>query len=127
MEQEVLQVSFPAEKLEALRFYIQDKGLTVEGELQSYLGQMYEKHIPAPTRRYLDRNDTPEEQGHEQGAAALEDGLPDGQIPEVNAARREKRRLEKVQKAAPEAPVDTTASLEPEVQEAESSGMVMSM
>lgn len=60
-EKAVLKVSFPNEKLEALRFYMGEKELTVEGELQKYVDNIYQKYVPAPTRRYLDRSDTRDE------------------------------------------------------------------
>ena len=60
-EKTLLKVSFPNEKLEALRFYMGEKELTVEGELQKYVDSIYQKYVPAPTRRYLDRNDNGEE------------------------------------------------------------------
>lgn len=59
-EETILKVSFPNEKLEALRFYMDEKELTVEGELQKFVDNIYQKYIPAPTRRYLDRNDKEE-------------------------------------------------------------------
>lgn len=60
-EKTILKVSFPNEKLEALKFYMSEKELTVEGELQKYVDNIYQKHVPTPTRRYLDRNDNGEE------------------------------------------------------------------
>ncbi|WP_132996215.1 DUF6103 family protein [Sporanaerobacter acetigenes] len=60
-EKTILKVSFPNEKLEALRFYMGEKELTVEGELQKYMDNIYQKYVPVPTRRYLDRNDNEEE------------------------------------------------------------------
>lgn len=60
-EKTILKVSFSNEKLEALRFYMSEKELTVEGELQKYVDSIYQKYVPAPTRRYLDRNDNGEE------------------------------------------------------------------
>ena len=60
-EKTILKVSFPNEKLEALKFYMSEKELTVEGELQKYVDSIYQKYVPAPTRRYLDRNDNGEE------------------------------------------------------------------
>lgn len=59
-EETILKVSFPNEKLEALRFYMAEKELTVEGELQKFIDNIYQKYIPAPTRRYLDRDDKEE-------------------------------------------------------------------
>lgn len=56
-EKTTLEVSFPNEKLEALRFYMSEKELTVEDELQKYVDNIYQKYVPAPTRRYLDRNE----------------------------------------------------------------------
>jgi len=59
-ENAVLQVSFPKEKLEALKFYMDEKDTTVEKELQGHVKSIYEKYVPAATRRYLDRNDSTE-------------------------------------------------------------------
>lgn len=63
-EETILKVSFPNEKLEALRFYMTEKELTVEGELQKFVDNIYQKYIPAPTRRYLDKDD---KEGETQG------------------------------------------------------------
>ena len=60
-EKTILKVSFLNEKLEALRFYMSEKELTIEGELQKYVDSIYQKYVPTPTRRYLDRNDNGEE------------------------------------------------------------------
>lgn len=60
-EIEKLQVTFPKEKLEALRFYMGEKDLTVEGELQKYMSSIYDKYVPAATRKYFNRNDNEEE------------------------------------------------------------------
>ncbi|MFT9494740.1 DUF6103 family protein [Anaerosolibacter sp.] len=59
-EKTTLQVSFPKEKLEALKFYMDEKDTTVEKELQGHIKSIYEKYVPAATRRYLDRNDLAE-------------------------------------------------------------------
>ncbi len=59
-EKAVLQVSFSKEKLEALKFYMDEKDTTVEKELQAHIKSVYEKYVPAPTRRYLERNDSSE-------------------------------------------------------------------
>lgn len=60
IEKTTLQVSFPKEKLEALKFYMDEKDTTVEKELQGHIKSIYEKYVPAATRRYLDRNDPAE-------------------------------------------------------------------
>lgn len=57
-EKATIQVCFPKEKLNALKFYMDEKDTTVEKELQSHVRGVYEKYVPAATRRYLDRNDS---------------------------------------------------------------------
>jgi hypothetical protein len=59
-EKTTIQVSFPKEKLEALKFYMDEKDTTVEKELQGHIKSIYEKYVPVATRRYLDRNDPAE-------------------------------------------------------------------
>ena len=59
-EKTSIQVSFPKEKLDALKFYMDEKDTTVEKELQAHIINVYEKYVPAATRRYLDRHDAPE-------------------------------------------------------------------
>lgn len=60
-EKAILQVSFSKEKLEALKFYMDEKDTTVEKELQAHIKSVYEKYVPAATRRYFDRNDSAED------------------------------------------------------------------
>ena len=57
-EKSTIQVSFSKEKLDALKFYMDEKDTTLEKELQSHGRGVYEKYVPAATRRYLDRNDS---------------------------------------------------------------------
>lgn len=59
-EKTSIQVSFPKEKLDALKFYMDEKDTTVEKELQAHIKNVYEKYVPAAARRYLDRHDAPE-------------------------------------------------------------------
>lgn len=72
MEKVTLQVTFPKEKLEALRFYMNEKQLTVEEELQKHINNTYDKYVPSATRRYLDRNDNSEEMETEIASATNE-------------------------------------------------------
>lgn len=60
-EKATIQVSFPKDKLDDLKFYMDEKDTTVEKELQGYIKSIYEKYVPSSTRRYLDRNDSREE------------------------------------------------------------------
>lgn len=59
-EKTSIQVSFPKEKLDALKFYMDEKDTTVQKELQAHIKNIYEKYVPAAARRYLDRHDAPE-------------------------------------------------------------------
>lgn len=59
-EKTSIQVSFPKEKLDALKFYMDEKDTTVQKELQAHIKNVYEKYVPAAARRYLDRHDAPE-------------------------------------------------------------------
>jgi len=49
-----LQLSFPTEKLDSLRFFMDKKQQTVERELQDYLDKTYEKLVPAQVREYVE-------------------------------------------------------------------------
>lgn len=57
MKQVNLTVSFDDEKLRALNKYLRKKELTVDDELASALLHLYEKHVPAPVREYIDEED----------------------------------------------------------------------
>lgn len=54
MSMSELKVSFPSEKLEALRFFMDKKDLTIEQELKDYLDKTYEKAVPAQVREYVE-------------------------------------------------------------------------
>lgn len=127
MEKATLQVEFPQEKLEALEFYMTEKGLTIEGELQDYVNTLYEKNIPAATRKYLDRNDEPSAEQDEKQKSAPKSGMSDEERLAFNASRREKRKMEKEQKQTDTpAPAEEIAPEDEPVEE-ESQGMSMSM
>lgn len=49
-----LKVSFPTEKLDALRFYMEKKQQTMDQELKDCLDKTYEKTVPAQVREYLE-------------------------------------------------------------------------
>lgn len=54
MSMSELKVSFPSEKLEALRFFMDKKELIIEQELKDYLDKTYEKAVPAQVREYVE-------------------------------------------------------------------------
>ena len=57
MKQINISVSFDDEKLRALNKYLKKKELTAEAELTAALLHLYEKHVPAAVREYIDEDD----------------------------------------------------------------------
>lgn len=57
MKQVNVSISFEEEKLTALKRYMAKKELEPETELADALLKLYEKHVPAPVREYIDEND----------------------------------------------------------------------
>lgn len=57
MKQINISVSFDDEKLRALNKYLKKKDLTTEEELAAALLHLYEKHVPAAVREYIDEDD----------------------------------------------------------------------
>ncbi|MFI3255268.1 MAG: DUF6103 family protein [Eubacteriales bacterium] len=47
-------ISFNSEKLDALNFYMNKKDSDVQGELEETVQGLYLKHVPAPTREYIE-------------------------------------------------------------------------
>lgn len=101
MERATLSVTFPQEKLDALEFYMAEKNITVTDELQAHMQSVYEKNIPAATRKYLDRNDDPEEiQRRSARSEQSNSSASNDERQTLKAARREQRKAKKEQKAA---------------------------
>lgn len=57
MKKTTLSISVEQEKLNATRFYAGKKDASIEGELEEFLGKLYEKYVPAPTREYIESMD----------------------------------------------------------------------
>lgn len=54
MKKTTISVSFEDEKLSALKMYLEQRGQTVEGELEKALDTLYAKTVPAGVREFLD-------------------------------------------------------------------------
>lgn len=128
MEKVTLQVTFPKEKLEALRFYMNEKQLTVEEELQKHIKNTYDKYVPSAARRYLDRNDDSVEIETELATSA------NGNTSKTsarNTATRGRRRTGRSQTAEEQETSETTNGTEieenSEQTEGQDQGMTMSM
>ena len=109
-----LNLSFPTEKLDALRFFMDKKQQSIEHELQDYLDKTYEKLVPAQVREYVEsRMESVSAQRHESPAPARE---------------RPTHQPRRSRQAASEAAPVPEASPEPEgPDEQEGQGMTLSM
>lgn len=54
MKKTTVSVSFDDEKLSALKMYLEQRGQTIEGELEKALETLYAKTVPAGVREFLD-------------------------------------------------------------------------
>ena len=112
-----LNVSFPTEKLEALRFFIGKKDQTIEQELQDFLDKTYEKMVPAQVREYVESRTEQapvQQQVPEQPA--------DSRERPTRQTRRQREQAAPEPSSAPEAPSESDGPAEQENQ-----GMTMNM
>ncbi|WP_041272735.1 DUF6103 family protein [Desulfitobacterium hafniense] len=56
MKKATVQISFEAEKLRAIHQYMKDES-ELQAELDTLLQTLYEKHVPAPVREYIEGRD----------------------------------------------------------------------
>lgn len=111
-----LNLSFPTEKLDALRFFMDKKQLSVERELQDYLDKTYKKLVPAQVREYV-------ESRMEPVPAQQPEQRQESPVP-----ARERPARHRSQQAASEAAPVPEALPEPEgPDEQENQGMTLSM
>ena len=54
MKNTTVQISYPAEKLAAIRQYMGKKDADMTAELQEALAKLYEKYVPRDVREYLE-------------------------------------------------------------------------
>lgn len=127
-EKTTLQVSFPKEKLEALKFYMDEKDTTVEKELQGHIKSIYEKYVPAATRRYLDRNDPAE--GLQTEVRVESEEQPQEITQAAPSTRGRRRNTREQNEETVEATQTESSEITEEIQEQaeeESQGMSISM
>lgn len=119
-----LKILFPTEKLDALRFFMSKKEMTVERELTDTLDKTYEKVVPAHVREYVDSR-------IEQAPVQEQAPGPEAQAqqPEPERQPRPTRRQQREQAAASAAPVldAPPENPAPEEEETQNQGMTMSM
>jgi len=54
MKQDTFSINIDAEKLRATKKYMEKKELSIEQEIADALRKLYEKHVPATVRDYID-------------------------------------------------------------------------
>ena len=54
MKNATVQITYPSEKLAAIRQYMGKKDVEMDAELQDALTKLYEKHVPREVREYLE-------------------------------------------------------------------------
>lgn len=60
MKKAMIQISFDAEKLGAIQQYMGKKDAELQTELNEVMQKLYEKHVPAPVREYIESRDAEE-------------------------------------------------------------------
>ena len=69
MEKVSIELSFEADKLEALEYCLQKERTTVKKKMAESLQQLYEEKVPEAVREYLDRKNTPASQAPASAAS----------------------------------------------------------
>ena len=54
MKKDAISISLDAEKLRAIKRYMEKKEVALEDELVDQLQKLYEKHVPINVREYID-------------------------------------------------------------------------
>ncbi|CFX91615.1 Uncharacterized [Syntrophomonas zehnderi OL-4] len=136
MRETELKMLFPTEKLEALRFFMAKKELSIEQELQDYLDKTYEKVVPANVREYVEsrlglelaQEPAPEPEMQERQPDETPEPEAPEQQPEQQRVRQPRQsRRQREQAAAEAAPVLDSPGWDAAPDEEESQGMSMSM
>lgn len=60
MKPATVQVSFDEERLRAIKQYMGKKDVDLQTELGEVMQRLYEKHVPAPVREYIESRDSDE-------------------------------------------------------------------
>ena len=55
MKQKTIQVSFDDERLDAVRMFLEQRGIRIEDEMCNYIEVLYNKYGPQGVRDYIDK------------------------------------------------------------------------
>lgn len=117
-----INVAYDEKKLEALTYFMEEKSTSIEGAMQEHLNELYEKYVPSAMRRYLSRNDTPEQQEGGKFGKSQAETTGKGSTP---VKKREDRHQSREQSQGDASPLKEVQTGEPA--EENSQGMSMSM
>ena len=53
MKQSTVQIRYDSDLLDALRLFMEQKGLALEAELESHIDQLFDKHVNKHVKEYL--------------------------------------------------------------------------
>lgn len=115
-------IAFEEKKLEAITYFMEEKNVTIESVMQDHLNDLYEKYVPSAMRRYLNRNDMPEQQ--QDGKLETRRAAASGQG-STPVKKREDRRQSREQSQSKDALLAEAQAGEPA--EENNQGMSMSM
>lgn len=138
MADKEIKITFSEAKLEALTFFMGQKGRTVEMALVDCINKTYEKYVPTPVQLFMDRNSADGQAETDQqtvSAGAVDSGseTPSRQNPgeRRQAAPRANRRSQRnsAQETATAAAnsAGQEADLEAAPEQTETTGMTMGM
>jgi hypothetical protein len=75
MKKATVTITFDEEKLAALRLFLEQKGLTLDAELEGFVSKLFKRVVPQNVQEYLELKDcvtptTPAKKPSAHGAAA---------------------------------------------------------
>lgn len=54
MKTVTIKLKVSPEKYAAVEQFMEEKGLQIEKELSNFIAKLYQKHVPAPVRKYIE-------------------------------------------------------------------------
>ena len=76
MKKETIAISLEAEKLRAIKKYMEKKEADLQAEMADQLQKLYEKYVPANVREYIDERETEETKPEKTKKATKTTGEP---------------------------------------------------
>lgn len=77
MQQGKIEIKFDAEKLIAIKYYLEEKGSSFESEIDSLMQELYEKSVPAVVRSFIEKRPVTEtKKGRRKNNVGTKDIVP---------------------------------------------------